>query len=172
MAKRNDTAAVRKAATEVDRQALASVLRHMLADRLPKRKARRAILPNVGDTRWNADRMRRERWDGSAWEPVPTPVPTTPSTPSAPTRRRRTRASFTDKMRKVTERPFGDWPRYGTARSAKARVVRDKLKELGGETTVGRLLGLRYEHEGKYGAITMHDLEVMVDKALIRIEGE
>lgn len=173
--------AVAKAARGVDRDALASVLRDRLASRLPRmRRATPPLYPyqrQAMEALAQGGRPMDSQASGAGFDwdvPTPTPAPAMPRTEGRA--RRRSRVDYSVKQRIVELKPYGKWPRYGTARAAKTEVVRTKLKareEQGLTTRVRDLLGLYYEHESKRGSITFHDLEVMQDKFLINIkEGE
>jgi hypothetical protein len=173
MPARNDASAVKKAAKAVDRTDVMTLLRDALHVRLPKeapkvgwgdiRKDNRAAVP-IGDPRSGFGEDGELRVGGGR---------ASPQSPLGGRRRSPRRTDYSTRMRKVVLRPYGKWPRYGTARAAKTEVVRTKLKEREGqETLVRHLLGLFYEHEGKSGAITFHDLEVMEGKSLITIKPE
>lgn len=169
MPARNDSKAVQAAAHTVDRDAIASLLRDALTKRLPKVPVRKARTVRV----YNSEMMRYEdRVVVAEDDRIVVPM----EVPRADRSRKRSRVDYATKQRIVELKPYGKWPRYGTARAAKTEVVRNRLKERTEAeqvTKVANLLGLTYEWEGKVGSITFHDLEVMADKYFIVIkEGE
>lgn len=183
---RNDASAVAKAARAVSRQVAAELVRMRLVARLPRQRAIPAQLPSLGDRRFNDELMQREVWDGAAWiwvgsqqsglgEDGELKVPSSSggagSSAGGRSRRRSSprRSAHLD-YRKV-RKALGSLPRYGTKRYDKAWTVRDALSNAAdGYLYVWQLVGRHYD-SGK-DTITLHDLDVMVEKQLITINDQ
>lgn len=171
MSQRNDAAAVTKAAKAVDRDDVVALLQLATAARLARlarRKPRPSPMPNdfVGAAPAIGSPESAFGEDGELRVNIPTPM-------RAPRARRNPRRAAGD-MRLVTLSGRGAFPRFGTARYAKADFVRRKVRandEAGKATHVFMLVGAYYDVDNHSNdRLTLHDLEVMLEKRIINME--
>jgi hypothetical protein len=141
--KRNDKAAVAKAAKAVDRGDVVTLLKEAFLTR-PRRSPPRPVSP---------------------------PTASAPSSPT-PRRRRSSPRRGRGDMRHVVAGWSARFGKFGSKRYKKAAYVRDKIaKAEDGFKFVFSLVGAYYDPEGM-DKLSLHDLDVMVEKGIIKIEGE